>query len=276
MAGVDAHQHFWSLARGDYGWLTPSLAQIYRDFTPADLAGLLASHDIDRTILVQAAPTAEETAFLLELAHRVAFIGGVVGWTDLAAPEAPDTIAELARDRALVGLRPMIHDIPDDGWIAHPRLSAALRAMAAHGLVFDALVRPRHLPHLLRMIECHPDLSIVIDHGAKPEIRDSLFEPWATHMRRVAGMPNTVCKLSGLVTEARPDWTVDTLQPYVDHLLDTFGPHRLLWGSDWPVVNLAGGYDRWREATYRLLSNLTQQEQHLILGGTADRVYRRN
>ena len=272
---IDAHQHFWSLARGDYSWLTPALQPIYRDFGPDDLRPILARHDIARTILVQAAPTVAETRYLLDLAHRTDFVAGVVGWSELTAADAADAIDRLAGEAKLVGLRPMVQDIADDDWLLQPGLAPALDAMARAGLVFDALVLPRHLSRLRRVVERHPALLIVIDHGAKPEIRAGKFESWAADIRRVAAAPNVFCKLSGLVTEAAAGWTDATLRPYVDHLLDVFGPARLLWGSDWPVVELAGGYDCWRAATDRLLASLDGEERAAILGGTAARVYRR-
>jgi L-fuconolactonase len=139
--------------------------------------------------------------------------------------------------------------------------------------VFDALVFPRHLSRLVVVADRHPELSIVVDHGAKPFIREGFLDPWRADMAAVAARPNTVCKLSGLVTEARPDWTIEDLRPYVDHLLEVFGPERLLWGSDWPVVNLAGGYDLWRETTLRLLASLSEPERAAVLGGNAARIY---
>jgi L-fuconolactonase len=272
---IDAHQHFWRLDRGDYGWLTPALGPIHRDFGPDDLAPLLARHGIARTILVQAAPTAAETRFLLDLAARTPFVAGVVGWADFAVPEAAAAIADLARDPRLVGLRPMVQDIPDDDWLVRADLAQAFRALAANGLVFDALVLPRHLPRLLVLADRHPDLTIVVNHLAKPQVRDRRLDPWRADMAALAARPNVFCKLSGLVTEAGPGWTVADLRPYVEHVLAVFGPARLLWGSDWPVVDLAGGYERWRAASLALLAGLAAADRAAILGGTAERVYRR-
>jgi L-fuconolactonase len=271
---VDAHQHFWSLARADYGWLTPALQPIYRDFGPEELRPVLGRHGIGRTILVQAAPTVAETRFLLDLARRTGFVAGVVGWTDLAAPGAPDAIASLAKEEKLVGLRPMVQDTPDDDWLAQKHLAPAFEAMVRGGLVFDALVLPRHLSRLLGVVERHPALRVVVDHGAKPEIQAGRFDDWAGDMQRIAEAPNVFCKLSGLATEAGEEWTAATLGPYVDHLLAVFGPGRLIWGSDWPVVELAGGYERWRAATQQLLAPLSAEERDAILGETAARAYR--
>jgi L-fuconolactonase len=238
------------------------------------LRPILARHGIDRTILVQAAPTVAETRFLLEIAGRTNFVGGVVGWIDFAAPDAPEAIASLANEAKLVGLRPMVQDIPDDDWLAQPHLAPAFEAMVRADLVFDALVLPLHLSRLLGVLERHPALRVVVDHGAKPEIRARRFDDWARDMRRIAEAPNVFCKLSGLATEASEEWTVATLLPYVDHLLAVFGPARLIWGSDWPVVELAGGYERWRAATEQLLAPLRPEERAAILGETAQRVYR--
>jgi L-fuconolactonase len=238
---IDAHQHFWALARGDYGWLTPSLEPIHRDFGPADLLPHLRRHGIDATILVQAAPTAAETAYLLSVAADTAFIAGVVGWVDLAAPDAVAQIARSAGDALLVGIRPMVQDIADDDWLLWDELVPGFAALARLGLVFDALVLPRHLPRLLRVVDRHPTLTFVIDHLAKPPVAQGALAPWADDIAALARRPNVTCKLSGLLTEAVPDWTADDLRPYAEHVLACFGPDRVLWGSDWPVVNLAGG-----------------------------------
>jgi L-fuconolactonase len=274
-ASIDAHQHFWQLARGDYGWLTPALAAIHRDFLPADLAPILARHGIARTIVVQAAPTIAETRFLLAIARATPFVAGVVGWVDFAARDAPDVIDRLAADPLLVGLRPMVQDIADDDWLAAPALAPAFDAMVTHRLVFDALVLPRHLPRLAKVVARHPALAVVIDHAAKPPIRDGArgLDPWRGALAALAAAPSVACKLSGLVTEAAPDWNVDTLRPFIAQVLDAFSPSRVLWGSDWPVVGLAGGYDRWRAATLALLADLAAPERAAILGGNAARTY---
>jgi L-fuconolactonase len=270
---IDSHQHFWQVARGDYHWMSPDLEPLYRDYGPDDLAPLLARHGIERTILVQAAQTLAETRFMLGIAERTSFVAGVVGWADFADRDAPDTIGRLAQHPLLLGLRPMVQDIPDDDWLAQPHLAPAFRALVKHGLVFDALVFPRHLSRLLVVTDRHPDLAVVIDHGAKPAIRERRLDPWRADMAALAARPNTFCKLSGLVTEAASGWTTDDLRPYFDHLLAAFGPERLLWGSDWPVVNLAGGYDRWREAALALIGSLPDTERAAVLGGNAATLY---
>lgn len=270
---IDAHHHLWEIERGDYGWLTPALGAIYRDFKPADLDPVLGRHGITATILVQAAPTEAETQYLLGLAQKHPVIAGVVGWTDFAFPDAAARIAALAKNRLLVGLRPMVQDIPDDDWLIRPSLAPAFEATARAGLVFDALVLPRHLSRLLGVADRHPDLAIVVDHLAKPPVASGELDPWRRDLAVLATRPNVFCKLSGLATEAMPDWLTEHLRPYVEHVLDCFGPGRVIWGSDWPVVNLAGGYARWMAATDELLATLPIGEREAVLGGNAQRVY---
>ena len=272
---IDAHQHFWRVARGDYGWLTPALAPLYRDFMPADLAPILARHGVERTILVQAAPTVAETEFLLAIADATPWVAGVVGWVDFAARDAVEMIARLAAHPRLVGVRPMVQDIADDDWLLDPAFAPVFRALAGHRLVFDALVLPRHLPRVARIVERHPQLAVVIDHAAKPPIREGArgLDPWRHDLAALAGAPNVMCKLSGLVTEAASDWTLEALSPYVEHVLDVFSPRAIVWGSDWPVVELGGGYDRWRAATLALLAGVAADDRDAILGGNAARIY---
>ena len=270
---IDAHHHLWSLARGDYGWLTPALAAIYRDFDLADLAPHVSAARIDGTILVQAAPTEAETMFLLDIAEKAELVRGVVGWIDFDAADAVARIDALAARKLLVGLRPVVQDIEDDDWLLGSGLALPLAAMARNSLVFDALVLPRHLPRLLRVIGRHPDLQFVLDHCAKPPIATGEITAWKRDVTSLAQYPNIVCKLSGLVTEAAPEWQVADLRPVVDHVVACFGPQRLLWGSDWPVVNLAGGYANWSAAAETLLADLSPNEKADIFGGNAARIY---
>ena len=270
---IDAHHHLWTLARGDYGWLTPALAPIYRDFTLADLAPHLSAGRIDGTILVQAAATEAETLFMLGIAERADVVRGVVGWTDFDAPDGVARIDAMAARPLLVGLRPMVQDIPDDDWLLGPALEPLLRAMAGHGLVFDALALPRHLSRLLRVVDRHGELQFVLDHCAKPHLKTGDIAVWRRDIAELAARQNIVCKLSGLVTEAGPDWQLGDLRPAVDHVIKCFGPQRLLWGSDWPVLNLAGDYERWLEASQTLLADLTEDDKAAIFGGNAARIY---
>ena len=273
MIRIDAHQHFWTLSRGDYNFPTPDLFALYRDFGPGDLAPLNNHRDISRTILVQVTETVDETRFMLGVAAAEEMVGGVVGWVDMAAADAPDTLASLAKDPWLRGIRPMLQTLPDVEWMLRDDLDPAFSALIDLGLRFDALVLPVHLPNLHRLLIRYPELPVVIDHGAKPRIRDGAFAGWATDIARIAADTNAFCKISGLVTEANADWTPATLKPYVDHLVASFGPDRLMWGSDWPVVNMAGGYEAWSDAAHELLADLPETDRAAINGGTARAFY---
>jgi L-fuconolactonase len=269
---IDAHQHFWRLDRGDYDWLTPDLAPIYRDFLPGDLAPHLARAGIDKTILVQAAGTVAETRFMLALARQHSFIAGVVGWVDFESPRAVSMVDELAQDTMLVGLRPMIQDIPDTEWMLREEFAPVFESMVDHGLVFDALVKPPHLPALLELAGRYPELSMVLDHGAKPPIAGGDLTDWKRGVTTLARDTGMVCKLSGLVTEAGSSDPA-VLEDCVQHLLAQFGPSRMLWGSDWPVCELVCSYESWRETTDRLLSALCAADRERIDSGTARETY---
>lgn len=273
---IDAHQHFWNLADRAGQWPPATLAAIYRDFGPADLQPALAQCRVTGTVLVQSLPTLADTHYLLDVARHNPFVLGVVGWVDLLAPDADAQIAALAQHPKLKGLRPMLQDLPDTQWIADPALDPALRAMEAHGLVFDALVLPQHLQALRAMAERHPALSIVIDHAAKPEIAEQRLEPWRAHIQALAKLPQVHCKLSGLLTEAGPSPNAHALGPYVDHALQVFGVHRLIWGSDWPVLQLVTGYPDWlamARALCRAHAGMDDAGMAAIFGGNAQRLY---
>ena len=269
---VDAHFHCWQLARGDYGWLTPALAPIYRDVAVSDWRAQSVPHGVTGGVLVQAAPTEAETAFLLAQADAHPAVLGVVGWVDLAASDAPARIENLARHPRLKGLRPMLQDIDDPQWILQPSLAPALQAMVEAGLVFDALVKPAHLAPLLTLAGRHPDLCIVIDHAGKPDIAAGQWQPWADGMARLALQTGVYCKLSGLLTEAGP--APGAVQPWAAHVLACFGADRLVWGSDWPVLESAGSYAQWWAETRQLLNHLSLQAQRAVMDGNARRLYR--
>lgn len=265
---IDAHQHVWTIARGDYGWLTPDLP-IARDYGLDDLRPRLGT--IGGTVLVQAAATEAETDFMLTVARGSGgLVRGVVGWVDLAAADAPARVAARAGDPLIVGLRPMLQDIADTNWILRRNVRPGLAAMAAHGLCLDALITPRHLPVIGELAQLHPELQVVIDHGAKPDIAGGGFLPWAEAIAALAQATPWCCKLSGLATEAGARWTVDTLRPYAAHLLAVFGAERLMWGSDWPVLELAGDYAGWLAAARALVPPAARAE---VFGGTAARFY---
>ncbi|HYF86467.1 amidohydrolase family protein [Azospirillum sp.] len=267
---IDAHQHFWLMAARRGEWPPPDLGPIHRDFLPPDLLPLLLEAGVDGTVLVQTLCTEADTDFMLDLAARHSFIRGVVGWTDLKAPDAPQRVRGLAARPKLKGLRPMVQAEASD-WLDDAAIDPAASAMAEMGLSFDALVLPRHLPSLLRFARRHPALSIVIDHAAKPEIASGGTPGWAEDMGALAALPNVWCKLSGLLTEAGERTGIDDIRPYVRRLIALFGTDRLIWGSDWPVLRLAGDYPGWLDMCRRLIP----AEAHpAVFGGNAATFYR--
>lgn len=273
---IDAHQHFWSLDEPWFEWPTPDLAPIHRDYAPGDLAPLLTRGEIGGTVLVQVAARTDETMNLLGIAERTDFVRAVVGWVDL---EDRGALADLERFKAhpkFRGIRPMIQAIADVDWMLRPALEPALRAVQRLGLTFDALVKPPHLDALIAFADRYPNLPIVADHGAKPEISLGRvgFEQWAPRIGALAQRPNVCCKLSGLLTEARDRTSLSDLAPFIGHLLDVFGPKRLMWGSDWPVVELAAPYGTWLDMARSHLNGLSPDEQESIFGGTARSFYR--
>ncbi|MEF2546668.1 amidohydrolase family protein [Aurantimonas sp. E1-2-R+4] len=285
-ARIDAHCHFWRLSRDDYGWLQsgdPTLASIRRDFAPADLRPLAAAAGIERVVLVQAAPSDAETDFMLALAADNAEIAGVVGWVDLASPEAAKRLETLAQNPTLKSVRPMLQDIADPDWLLTAPDTGVLNALDRLGLRFDALVLPVHLDRLLRFAERRPDLPIIIDHAGKPALGADADDPrhalWEEGMARLARETDAVCKLSGLLTEMRSDQrqseaaALAVLRPIVDKLIGWFGPKRLIWGSDWPVLTLAAPHEGWVRITDALLDPLSPDERAAILGDNAVTFY---
>ena len=270
---IDCHQHFWQLERGDYGWLTQDLRPLYRDFLPRDLRPYLQRAGIQKTVLVQAAPTLEETRYLLQLAEATDFVAGVIGWVDMENPTAANDIEALAEHPFFLGIRPMVQDIPDPAWMLRPQLKPVYEKLVELELTFDALVKPQHLQHLYNLLRRHPALPIVIDHGAKPDIANGTLRPWADDIETIATSTNACCKLSGLLTEAGNEPVYEKVQPYMQHLLNCFGAERLLWGSDWPVLELAADYDTWNDFTAEFLKDLNLEDRQRILGGNAKSFY---
>lgn len=276
---IDAHQHYWQLGRSDYAWMQVPHAAIKRDFIPPDLAPLLQAAGIDGTVLVQADATMRETDFILEIAAATPNVLGVVGWIDFTARDAAAQVEYRAGQGKLRGLRPMLEFIADPEWILQSAFRPVLRAMVQHGLSFDALVHPRHLPALEALVRRHPDLPVVIDHGAKPKLQawrgNALaLGAWRDDMRKLAQHPQVCCKLSGLLTEAGAGWQDGDLLPAMQILLDLFGPSRLIWGSDWPVMMLAGQYSDWIRISEQALTGLTQSEKQKIYGENAVSFYK--
>jgi L-fuconolactonase len=266
---IDAHQHLWRIGRNDCAWPTVDLAAIHRDYDIADLEAAARPLGVNGSVLVQSQPSDRDTDWLLDVAAGAPFVLGVVGWADLKAVDAPARVAHLARQPKLKGLRPMLQGLEPD-WILDPAVEPAVRAMVEHELTFDALVFPRHLRGLTAFAERHPDLAIIIDHGAKPLIGDDVLDPWRDDIAALAAMPQVTCKVSGLLTEARGRSSA-ALAPYVEHLLAVFGPQRLMWGSDWPVVELVNTYAGW----FRLARDLVgEAAASAVFGDVARRVYK--
>lgn len=265
---IDAHVHLWQLGRHDARWPTPDLGPIYRDFVPADLWRTIATTPVERVLLVQSQESECDTRWLLSLASDDPRILGVVGWTEPVAGDAPARVDALIAAGPLKGLRPMAQDRADD-WYDDPALDPLLAHMARRGLVFDALVRPRHLPALARLADRHPDLAIVVDHGAKPAIGADR-SAWRDAMAALADRPQVACKLSGLLTEIVGDGDPALAVPVAQELYALFGADRLVWGSDWPVLTLRGDYADWFAMA---LAAVPAADRAAVFGGNAARLY---
>ncbi|MBA2947010.1 amidohydrolase family protein [Streptomyces himalayensis] len=275
---VDAHHHVWDLSVRDQDWITgPDLAPLRRDFGVPDLEPEARPLGVQATVLVQTITVAEETPEFLALAAESALIAGVVGWTDLTRPDVAEALAalrELPGGRYLAGIRHQVQGEPDPEWLLRPDVRRGLAAVAEAGLVYDLVVLPHQLPACVKAAADHPGLTFVLDHLGKPPIASGELEPWASHVRALAALPNTVCKLSGMVTEADwRAWTVEDLRPYADTVLDAFGPERLMFGSDWPVCTLAASYAEVTRAADALTGTLGANERAEVFAGTATRVY---
>ncbi len=272
---IDAHQHFWRIDRGDYSWMSDKVAKIRRDILPPDLESLAPPMGITGSVAVQAAPTVAETEFLLSLAADHSLIKGVVGWVDLDRTDTRQTLERLAGDPKFKGIRPMLQDIEQTDWVLEPNRMAQLKHLADLGLRLDALIQPRHLPVIENLAKAIPDLPIVIDHCAKPVIAGGT-DPgplWCDGMSRLADLPNVTCKLSGLANEHGPGWGKATLQPVYSHVLAEFGPERLMWGSDWPVLEMAGDYPGWLSVAQDLTASLADEDKAAVFGTTAVTFY---
>ncbi|HEY1987203.1 MAG TPA: amidohydrolase family protein [Terracidiphilus sp.] len=271
---IDAHQHFWQYNPVEYDWINDAMGVLKRDFLPPDLKPLLESLHFEGCIAVQARQNLEETQRLLELADRYSFIRGVVGWVDLCSPELPTQLVQVARHPRLVGVRHIVQAEPDDRFMLRPDFQRGIAQLAEFGLTYDVLVFPRQLPAAFRLVEAFPTQPFVLDHIAKPPIADGKIEPWATGLRALATLPNVCCKLSGMVTEAQwKTWQPTDFRPYLDLVLDAFGPARLMIGSDWPVCLVSAAYQRTMGIVLDYIGELSPSEQAGILGENCARFY---
>jgi L-fuconolactonase len=270
---VDAHQHFWYYQPERDTWITDDMVTIRRDFLPSDLEPILSAAGLQASVAVQADQSLEETRFLLGLAHEYSFLRGVVGWVDLLAPDLDPTLEALSEDPLLVGMRHVAQAESDD-WLAREDVAAGVGRLAGFGLTYDILVYHWQLPAAQTLVDRLPDQPFVVDHLAKPPIRDGALEPWATRMRELSRRPNVWCKLSGMVTEADwRTWGPGDLRPFLDVVLAAFGPERVMFGSDWPVCLLASDYEGVVDALDEAVTSLTPSEREAVFGRTARRFY---
>jgi L-fuconolactonase len=270
---VDAHQHFWRYSIEEYDWINDHMAAIRRDFLPADLWPLLDDAGVDATVAVQARQSMEETDWLLELAEGNPWIAGVVGWAPLVDPRVEVVLERLASNDRLKGVRHVLQGEADE-YMEREDFNNGIALLRQYSLTYDVLVLERQLPAAIRFVDRHPGQPFVLDHLAKPLIAAHTLDPWRTHIRELALRPHVSCKLSGMVTEAELNhWTVDDLRPYVETVLEVFGPERLMFGSDWPVCTVASSYRRWVDVVDGFLSELSSDEQELIAGRNACRFY---
>ncbi|MFJ9537427.1 amidohydrolase family protein [Streptomyces sp. NPDC101225] len=272
---VDAHHHVWDLSVRDQDWI-PEHSPIRRDFTLADLEPGARAAGVDRTVLVQTVTVPAETPEFLALAASHDLIAGVVGWTDLTRPDVADELArlrELPGGRHLKGIRHQVQAEPDPDWLLRPDVRRGLAAVAAAGLVYDLIVLPRHLPACTEAAASLPELTFVLDHLGKPPLATGALEPWSRDLHALAALPNTAAKLSGLLTEASPTWTVTDLRPCADIALEAFGPSRLMFGSDWPVCTERASYGEVLRIARELTDGLSPAERTRLFGTTAARVY---
>ena len=272
---IDSHQHFWQVGRFDYPWMSSDLGVLYQDYLPAQLEPILKRNGVEKTVLVQASNSIAESKWLLELSDQYPFIAGVVGWVDLMRSEVGDQIEQFACHPKFKGVRHLVESEAADDWLTRPPVLRGLNELAAHGLSYDLLVHTRHLPYVHTVAQNCPELLLVIDHMAKPPIGKGEFDSWSKEFRLLAQFGNIQCKLSGLVTEANwNSWTTDDLRRYIDFAVDSFGPDRLMFGSDHPVCLLAASYERVLDSFQEALKGLSERDRTMIFSENATKFYR--
>ena len=272
---IDTHQHFWNFVPASYDWITEEMPVLRRSFAPAELRPLLRDAGVGATLAVEARGHLDETENLLRIAAETDFVCGVVGWLPLTEPRARGLIEQLSSHSSLKGVRHWMGAPNDTSFMTQPALHEGVSLLERAGLTYDLMLWPLQLPAATEFVDRHPRQVFVVDHFAKPFIRTGALEPWSQHLRELALRPNVYCKLSGLTTEAdHARWSLDELRPYVDVVLEAFGPRRLMFGSDWPVCTLASGYQRWVNTVDALIAGSSADEQARIWGGTAMEAYR--
>jgi L-fuconolactonase len=271
---VDAHHHFWRYNPAEYGWIDHSMSVLRRDFLPEHLCPELQGAGFHGAISVQARQSLEETEWLLDLAESHPLLLAVVGWVPLLSPELEPALERLAARPKLRGVRHVVQSEPDDRFLLRDDFNAGISKLEPYGLVYDILIYERQLPAAIEFVDRHPRQRFVLDHIAKPRIRDGALSPWRDRLFEIARRPNVYCKLSGIVTEADFHlWTEAQIRPFLDATLDAFGPQRILFGSDWPVCLAAASHHDWLATVERAIAALSDSEQARILGGTALEAY---
>ena len=272
---IDAHHHLWQYNDRDYAWMSGQMTALRRNFLIPELDEVTRAAGIDGTVVVQARQTLEETEWLLRLSEDHPKILGVVGWVPLISPEVPDVLESFAARSRLKSLRHVLHDEPDDFYMLRDDFNRGIRALQRFQLTYDLLVFERHLPQTIEFVDRHPGQVFVLDHIAKPRIRENVLSPWDSNISELARRENVYCKVSGMATEADwTNWQAEQLRPYFDRVLSAFGPGRLMFGSDWPVLTLAGGYGRWVQTFNSFIAELSPAEQESIRSQTAKGAYR--
>jgi L-fuconolactonase len=272
---IDAHHHLWRYQAQEFGWINAQMKILARDFLESELEKEMSRAGLSGAVAVQARQSLQETEWLLSIAESSNLIRGVVGWAPLADESFPQILESFSARSKLKGLRHVIQDEPDIGFIAQEDFNRGIASMAKTSLVYDLLIFPRHLPSAIEFVDRHPEQVFVLDHLAKPPIRDRVLEPWRTQITELARRENVFCKVSGMVTEADwAGWQVQDLRPYLNVVLEAFGPSRLMVGSDWPVCLLASSYQRWFRTLEDFTAQLSANEKELIFGRVASKVYR--
>lgn len=270
---IDSHQHFWRYSAVEYPWMKPEWP-IRRDFLPPDLALEMARVGIEGCVAVQAQQTVAEAHWLLSLADEHAFIKGVVGWVDLQSSRVEEPLAELARHPRFVGVRHVVQDEPDDNFMLRPAFQRGIGKLRQFNLAYDLLVFPKQLPAAIQLVANFPEQRFVLDHIAKPFIRDGAISPWREQIRELAKAPNVWCKVSGMVTEAKWDaWHAEDFRTYLDVVFAAFGGERLMFGTDWPVATLAGSYEQVHGLAADYTRSLTAEAREKFFGGNAAAFY---
>jgi L-fuconolactonase len=271
---IDAHQHFWKYNHREYSWISDGMEVLKKDFLPSDLLPELKRLKFDGSIAIQARQTPEESRWLLEQAAKFDFIKGVVGWVDLCSSEVDDQLAEFAGQPKFIGVRHVLQDEQYDRYMLQEDFMRGISLLKNYNLAYDLLILPRHLPYAISFVKEFPDQRFVLDHIAKPLIKEKILSPWKEGIQELAIHPNVYCKLSGMVTEG--SWEGlrrEDFEPYLDVIFSSFGPSRLMIGSDWPVCTLASGYRETMQIVVDYIEAMDQREREMIMGGNAERIY---